>query len=144
MKLPLQTVLVPVDFSATSLAAAVEAHELLGPEGRLHVVHVLAAIGAGEPGAVWGRVTDGSRKEHAREALEAAMADCGLATGTCFVRVSPTGNAAHEIVELAEELGVDMIVMPSHGRTGLARIAIGSVAERVVRHASCPVLVLRR
>ena len=47
------------------------------------------------------------------------------------------------ITELAAELKADLIVLPSHGRTGLKRLLIGSVAERVVRLAHCPVLVLR-
>lgn len=47
------------------------------------------------------------------------------------------------IVRFAERIGAALIVMPSHGRTGMNHLLIGSVAERVVRHASCPVLVLR-
>ena len=49
----------------------------------------------------------------------------------------------HEITTFAEENGAGLIVMPSHGRTGLAHIFIGSTAERVVRFSHCPVLVLR-
>ena len=51
--------------------------------------------------------------------------------------------AADEISHYAQVHGIDLIVLPSHGRTGLARLMIGSVAERVVRLAHCPVLVLR-
>jgi nucleotide-binding universal stress UspA family protein len=54
------------------------------------------------------------------------------------------GDAGHEIVALAEKVHADLLVMPSHGRTGLKRLLIGSVAERVVRLAHCPVLVLRK
>ena len=50
---------------------------------------------------------------------------------------------ATEIAKYAEEHHTDLIVLPSHGRTGLARLMIGSVAERVVRLAHCPVLVIR-
>jgi len=52
-------------------------------------------------------------------------------------------SAAEELCRHAETAGVDLIVIATHGRTGLARMLIGSVAERVVRHASCPVLTLR-
>lgn len=52
-------------------------------------------------------------------------------------------SAHHEIVEAARESNSDLIVIGNHGRTGLARIWVGSTAERVVRHASCPVLVIR-
>ena len=55
-----------------------------------------------------------------------------------------SGDPGHEIVKYAEEIDADLIVIPSHGRTGLTRLLIGSVAERVVRLAHCPVLVLRK
>jgi nucleotide-binding universal stress UspA family protein len=54
-----------------------------------------------------------------------------------------SGNPAAEIVELAKAEDVDLIVMSTHGRTGLTRALMGSVAEVVVRRASCPVLTLK-
>ena len=53
------------------------------------------------------------------------------------------GEAATEIVRVAKERDVDIIVIASHGRTGLGRILFGSTAEAVVRHAACPVLVVK-
>jgi universal stress protein A len=53
------------------------------------------------------------------------------------------GDAAAEIVRIADERQVDLIVISSHGRTGLGRIIFGSTAEAVVRHARCPVLVVK-
>jgi len=53
------------------------------------------------------------------------------------------GDAAAEIVRVADEQNVDLIVISSHGRTGLGRIIFGSTAEAVVRHARCPVLVVK-
>jgi nucleotide-binding universal stress UspA family protein len=53
------------------------------------------------------------------------------------------GDPFWEICKAAEQEHADLIVMGSHGRTGLAHVLLGSVAERVVRHASCPVLVAR-
>lgn len=53
------------------------------------------------------------------------------------------GEAATEIVRVAKERNVDLIVVSSHGRTGLGRILFGSTAEAVVRHAHCPVLVVK-
>jgi universal stress protein A len=52
-------------------------------------------------------------------------------------------NAAEGICEAARDLGADLVVVSTHGRTGLSHMLIGSVAERVVRHAPCPVLTLR-
>ncbi len=54
-----------------------------------------------------------------------------------------TGHPASAICKVAEEEKVDMIILGTHGRTGLTRLLMGSVAEAVVRHASCPVLTLR-
>ncbi len=53
------------------------------------------------------------------------------------------GDPATEIVRLAQEEGVEMIVMSSHGRTGLARVLMGSVAEKVIRRAHCPVVIFK-
>ena len=53
------------------------------------------------------------------------------------------GEAAHEILDVAAEEGVDAIIIATHGRTGLAKIVFGSVAQRVVRRAQCPVLTIR-
>jgi nucleotide-binding universal stress UspA family protein len=53
------------------------------------------------------------------------------------------GDAAAEIVRVAKDRNVDLIVISSHGRTGLGRILFGSTAEAIVRHASCPVLVVK-
>jgi universal stress protein A len=62
--------------------------------------------------------------------------------GPCEFRVL-TGNPAREIVRLAEQEAVDLIVLGTHGRTGLARVLMGSVAEQVVRNAKSPVLVVK-
>jgi nucleotide-binding universal stress UspA family protein len=54
-----------------------------------------------------------------------------------------TGDPANAIVKLADEEHVDMIVLGTHGRTGLARLLMGSVAEAIVRRANCPVLTYK-
>lgn len=62
------------------------------------------------------------------------------------VKVSPAlieGNASHEIVEYAQLNDIDIIVMNTHGRTGIQHTVLGSVAERVVRKSPCPVLTIR-
>ena len=53
------------------------------------------------------------------------------------------GSPASAVLEHAEKLGAELIVVGTHGRTGLSRLALGSVAEHVVRSAGCPVLVVR-
>ncbi len=81
-------------------------------------------------------------QDRAREALETLASKLDLRTDPVNVHVL-AGNAARDIVEFAEEQAADLIVMATHGRTGLERFLIGSVAEKVVRRAPCPVFTLK-
>jgi len=71
------------------------------------------------------------------------LAECDECSGLEVEEVVVHGEAASEIVRVAKERDVDLIVISSHGRTGLGRILFGSTAESVVRHAPCPVLVVK-
>ena len=71
------------------------------------------------------------------------LAECDECAGLNVEEVVVHGEAASEIVRVAREREVDLIVIASHGRTGLGRILFGSTAEAVVRHAPCPVLVVK-
>ena len=71
------------------------------------------------------------------------LAECDECSGLEVEELVVHGEAASEIVRVAEERKVDLIVISSHGRTGLGRILFGSTAESVVRHAPCPVLVVK-
>lgn len=71
------------------------------------------------------------------------LVDCEDLRGLDIEEQIVHGDAAAEIVRVAEERKVDLIVISSHGRTGLGRIIFGSTAEAVVRHAKCPVLVVK-
>ncbi len=71
------------------------------------------------------------------------LAECDECAGLEIEELVVHGEAASEIVRIAKEREVDLIVISSHGRTGLGRIFFGSTAESVVRHASCPVLVVK-
>jgi nucleotide-binding universal stress UspA family protein len=106
----------------------------------LHVVHVLVDVAPLEAGEVWGVADSHARAAQAENLLKTKVADPRLAG--CQTRILQ-GEPAHGIANYAQEQGVNLIVIPSHGRTGLTRLLIGSVAERVVRLAHCPVLVLR-
>jgi nucleotide-binding universal stress UspA family protein len=134
-------VLVPVDFSDESFAAVDEALAFVPDASRLHVIHVLPQLAADEPALLWTPVDEEAIAAQAKSAIEKRLTDPryeGHHVAIAF------GNAGSEIVAYAERIGADLIVLPSHGRTGLERLLIGSVAERVVRLAHCPVLVLRR
>jgi len=71
------------------------------------------------------------------------LAECDECSGLDVEELVVHGEAASEIVRVAKERDVDLIVISSHGRTGWGRILFGSTAESVVRHASCPVLVVK-
>jgi nucleotide-binding universal stress UspA family protein len=137
----LNTVVVPVDFSAESLAAVDTALQLTGDAKALHILHVLPELSPLEPGEVWATINEQSRTESAQRALREKLDDSVYAEASIEILF---GDPGHAIAERAAQLEADMVILPSHGRTGLAHLLIGSVAERVVRLAHCPVLVLRQ
>jgi nucleotide-binding universal stress UspA family protein len=134
-------ILVPTDFSDLSLEALATAVDLAGGDAtRVHVVSVLVPVVPPSPGIVWGTIDDQVRLTRVREALDELLAQRGLQDATTHVLIGTPGTM---VAELATEVGADLIVVTSHGRTGIVRAALGSVAERVVRLARCPVLVLK-
>lgn len=138
--LPKTHVVVPIDFSEDSIKAIDTALELVESPSRIHVIHVLPVLAATEPGVIWDTIDDAGRKEHAEDALRKRLADEQYAGVDIAVAIGDPGN---EIASFAKSCQAETIVMPSHGRTGVSRLLIGSVAERVVRLAHCPVLVLK-
>jgi len=138
---PKRIVVVPVDFSTESLAAVEVGRQLVDSPQHLHVIHVLIDITPLEAGEVWGVVDPQARIEQVEKLLREKLA--GSQYQGVHTAVLP-GEPAHGIANYAQEKQAELIVIPSHGRTGITRLLIGSVAERVVRLAHCPVLVLRR
>jgi len=133
-----QVVLVPVDYSDECKRALAVGCEAVATSGMLHVTHVISS----PPIGVISRETSSDdRTRHGMAELEQFLSQAGIA-GRMKMHILE-GDPGHEIVKLADALQADLIVMPSHGRTGLAHVLIGSVAERVVRLAHCPVLVMR-
>ena len=139
--LPQETIVVPVDFSGESGRAIDVAREMSSDLSKLHLVHVLFPLDNVSPGVVWGGITDDKREEAIRDEFRQLVEDKGLSGVNIVIRF---GNPGLEIAEYAEEIGADLIVLPSHGYHGVKRLILGSVAERVIRHATCSVLVLRR
>ena len=133
-------VVVPVDFSDLSFAALEGAREMTDDPTQLHVVHVLPILEPADPGIVWHTVDDQSRSRHASEALQKELARRGHDRVQIVVRFGDPGN---EIAQYAEQCGAGLVIVSSHGRSGFKRLLIGSVAERIVRLAHCPVLVLK-
>jgi nucleotide-binding universal stress UspA family protein len=123
--------------SVASLAREVGARITL-----LHVLEALEAIPHGSPLAPPLRVSDDPEAaQRAREQLEERRAAFGPGIDI-KVELIAGGDAAHEIVEYASAHDVDLIAVTTHGRTGFKRLALGSVAEMVIRHSRVPVLVL--
>lgn len=138
---PRNSVIVPVDFSADSMAAIDVGLQLAKSPRNLHVVHVLIDITPLEAGEVWGVIDPQARVEQIDKLLKQKLEGPQYAGVNIAVLL---GEPAHGIAHYAQEKQADLIVIPSHGRTGITRLLIGSVAERVVRLAHCPVLVLRK
>lgn len=138
----LRRILVPTDFSelaAQALRYAVPLARQLG--GKISLLHVLewpvvpATLGAAMTDE--DRITEAARRK--LDELAQATVPPGLLDKT-HVR---TGRAYQDIAEAARGQRMDLIVMATQGRTGLKRALLGSTAERVVRHAACPVLTVR-
>jgi nucleotide-binding universal stress UspA family protein len=140
--------LVPIDFSAGSRAALVEVERLLTRVGsaQLHLVHAVEPVtpDVSIAGAtVWTDVT-GQIERSAREEIGRLAARVQARLGRA-VRVRThvaLGPPYLVICRLAAKVRADLIVLGTHGRTGLRHVLLGSVAERVVRHAGRPVLVV--
>ncbi|MEX2186083.1 MAG: universal stress protein [Pirellulales bacterium] len=133
-------VLVPIDFSDHCFRALEAAREMVDRGSQLYAVHVLHEILVTEPGVIWNEIDDQSRMRHVEEAIREKTSEPRYEGLNVAVLI---GDRGQKIVDFAAENGIELIVMPSHGRTGLKHLLIGSVAERVVRLAHCPVLVLR-
>ena len=133
-------VLVPFDFSEPSLEAVKVGSALASKPEELYVVHVLIQVPATEPAALWDEFHDEKRIATARESIAEKLSEAGVEGAQINVTI---GNPSTDIADLAEEITAGLIVIPSHGYTGVKRLLLGSVAERVVRLAKCPVLVLK-
>lgn len=133
-------VVVPFDFSEHSELALKRALSLVEKSDQLHVLHVLPFLIPTEPGVVWATIDDAHRIQHALETLKEAVDKLSVTGAELEVWLGDPGQIA---CDRAEELGAELIVVGSHGRTGLTRMLLGSVAERVVRLAHCQVLVVK-
>lgn len=143
----LSRILVPTDFSDYSRAAleyGCAVAEKFGAE--LHLLHVLQDLVGlvPEPGLAFPPPGDYMRElqasaDRALDELPGPLAPEGLS----IERATRQGPPFVEIVRYAREAEIDLIVLGTHGRSGLAHMLLGSVAEKVIRKAPCPVLTVR-
>ena len=125
-------------------------------DSELHVIHVLdvhpTALlypeatdpeGVEMPDPILVEDFERRSEQRGREVLDEEVERVRSAGGTVAQAHLMMGGAAREIVHLAEDLGADLIVMGSRGRGGIRRALMGSVSDSVIRHAHCPVLVVR-
>ena len=138
--LPKKCIVVPVDFSDASFHAVGVALELAESPSQVHVLYVTQPLHVAEPGMLWGTITDEERMKTATQALADRLEKDEMPGVTSKVLL---GQPAHVIAEYAKDVRADLIVIPSHGRSGVTRFFLGSVTEKVLRMAHCQVLVLR-
>lgn len=136
--LPIRVILHPTDFSANSQAAWEMACALARDyRARLLLVHVEPPLPVFSEFAVPPECVDQSALE--RQLAQIKATDSALTVNRKLL----VGDEASEINKFAEENRADLIVMGTHGRTGLGRLLMGSVAETVLREAPCPVLTIK-
>jgi nucleotide-binding universal stress UspA family protein len=136
----MRTILHPTDFSVHSEHAFRMACSLARDHGaRLVVLHVVPSLQTGE--IVWSALlqSEDYRGELERQLRTVAPADLELHPDYRL----EDGDPAAQILRVAEETKCELIVMGTHGRTGLGRLLLGSVAEEVVRKAPCAVLTMK-
>jgi nucleotide-binding universal stress UspA family protein len=146
--MPIKRVLVPVDFSGDSLNALAYARALVKPfKAEVMLIHVIEPIYYAAPADMYmaspnlATLIDEQQQVAARQ-LKRLAADLEK-KGHRVRTVLKTGSPAQVIIETAQRAGIDLIVMATHGHTGLAHLFMGSVAEKVVRTATCAVLTVR-
>jgi nucleotide-binding universal stress UspA family protein len=146
-KLNIKNILVPIDFSERSIRAIATAKSLAQRfQSTVHLLNIqepfypVMFYGTGAPVAIAPFETGEELRKSAAERLKALAKENGL-TGRCeAVMGTPVFN---EICAIAKQITTDLIVTPTHGRTGLKHVFLGSTAERLVQHSPCPVFVSR-
>jgi len=144
-----KTILVAVDGSQTAKQAVQEAVKMATlTSGTVHAVYVIdkspiySYAGYYDPVAL----TDAMRDD-GRAALEGVETTCRQSGVTCTVELAETEPLSEDVAQTlqrcAERIGAELVVLGTHGRRGVKRVVMGSVAERFVRMSACPVLLVR-
>lgn len=148
-KLSIQNIVVPIDFSKMSIQAIKTASRLARRfAASIHLAHVRQFDYAADFVAPAPPIVPFSFMPHEQDGepsvvkeLNAVAREYGVSSAICHVLSG--APPFDEICRVAQKIPADLIVMPTHGRTGLKHVFLGSTAERIVQHSSCPVLVTR-
>src|SRR5262245_49851678 len=141
--------LVPVDFSPSSTAAIRYAVDLARAfDGTVHVLHAWEVPAYLRPDlTIWSGEISATLADQVRLGAENAMREFsktnGLEGNPAVTYEVVQGAPYNAILTVAKDGDFDLVVMGTHGRTGISHVLLGSVAEKVVRHARCPVLTIR-
>lgn len=142
----IQKIVVPIDFSPASLNAAQYAAALARRlDASLHLVHVFEPSEmAGGPLELYGGPSAASVDQlYWKKRSQLVAISAGLDGHPQVTSEVRHGTPADSIRQAAVDYGADLVIMSTHGRTGLSHLLMGSVAEQVIRTARCPVLVVR-
>ncbi len=147
MLLHLQKVLFATDFSGPAKQAEKYACAMAQQFGaELHLLHVVSTEAMlAAPDATSGYTMPASNIKEETDAAEKALVDLldpAWAKDRKIVRSVQVGNPTYEIVQYAKDHEIELLVIGTHGRTGLTRLLLGSLAEKLVRLAPCPVLTV--
>jgi nucleotide-binding universal stress UspA family protein len=141
-----KSILVPLDFSEPSQKALSYAVALARQfKAKLTLIHVVEPVGTPDFAASFPLVMENDKQmAAAKDKLEGAVKASRIPRGIVEKILVRFGRSFHEIANAARTRKVDLIIISTHGYTGLTHALLGSTTERVVRHAPCPVLVVRQ
>lgn len=144
---PFRSMLLPVDFSEHARDTVRRAKEMASEfDTRLTLLHVIEDTlpPSYHTGNIFSdRNVDENTVRKARERLASFYTEAGGPEGIETEFIAEGGHSADRIIHFASTQDVDVVMMASHGRTGMARFAMGSVADKVIRNVRCPVLTLK-
>jgi nucleotide-binding universal stress UspA family protein len=146
--LKIQGVLAPIDFSQSSIEALRIANDIAERySARLHIVHVISSDSSIKTPLHPTQYDAISSREDEEKDAKAQLSDIVKKYISKKVDIKQHvlfGNPAHEILELIDgDPSIDLVVIATHGRTGLKRFVFGSVTEKIIRHSNCAVLTIR-
>ncbi len=139
-----QRLLLPYDFSDIGdrrLRETCQHYLSQASRPKIFILHVLSPLSSTDPGNLWQTLPLPVRCEKVTQTFWHKFPELSNQSPLTFQ--TAIGDPGHEIIQFAQTMAIELIIMPSHGRSGLSRFLLGSVAEMVIRGTECPVLVIK-